>query len=142
MKIENITMILLALIAAATDFMTYRISNKLIAIGMILGLICQVICNGYDGILIGLAGGAMPILCLGVFFVLRQFGAGDIKLLSVFGCFVGPLKIIYLTGFSIVIGGFIGAIKIMLYDNDREKIKIRFAIPIFISVLMYAGGLF
>jgi len=140
MDFEKIFILLLAVIAAVMDFFTYKISNKLVIVGITGGIICQVLKNGLEGIVFSLAGGVTPILCLWIFFLLRYFGAGDIKLLCALGCMMGPVTILYLIGLSIIIGGIIGTMKLIIYDSHQEKATIRFAIPIFISVLMYIGG--
>lgn len=130
----------IAFIAAMMDFMSFRVKNWLIAIGVFLGVTVQIYQEGMSGLLASLAGIVLPIICLGIFFLFHLFGAGDIKLLCAIGSFIGPEKIIYCMGAAILIGGAFGAVKLLLYDRDTERVTIRFAIPIFLSVLLYQGG--
>lgn len=130
----------IAFIAAIMDFVSFRVKNWLVAAGILLGIVVQICQGGLSGLLASLAGIVLPIICLGVFFLFHLFGAGDIKLFCAIGSFIGPEKIIYCMGAAILIGGVFGAVKLLLYDRDTEKVTIRFAIPIFLSVLLYQGG--
>ncbi len=128
--------------AAIMDFTSGQIKNWLIGAGILIGLFFGVSEGGLQDFLFGLAGIAAPIICLGIFFILRLLGAGDIKLLCVIGSFIGPLKILYCMGAAILLGGIIGAIKLLLCKGEEDRTTIRFAIPILFSVLLQQGGFY
>ena len=76
------------IIAMYYDIREYRIPNKCILIGLIGGLVLQIVTNG----MIGIVYWAIGWLCVGMLFFpfsyLRMFGAADVKLFMVVGsCF-------------------------------------------------------
>ena len=56
-----------------------------------------------------ICGLLVPILILGILFIFRMLGAGDIKLLSVIGSMIGPTKILNCISYSFLIGAVISA---------------------------------
>ena len=91
--------------AAWMDLRGGRIKNRLIFIGLIAGWISQIL-NGFPrGVGSVIGGMVLPILLGWILFKIRVVGAGDLKLLSVIGCFHGSrgvlscmLIIIFLAG--------------------------------------------
>lgn len=86
--------------AALWDVRTRRIPNRLVLMGLLLGLLNA----GAEGIWFeALTGGGLA-LALGIVpFALRALGAGDVKATIVVGLFVGPiglLKVVLLTALS------------------------------------------
>lgn len=105
-------LLILALLVSIYDFRMRRIPNFLLVIAMVyasglflmLGILegFQLITKGFVMSLVGMA--------LGWFFLifpyrLRQVGAGDVKLLMVFGFFLGPLGVILALLNGAIIGG-------------------------------------
>ena len=56
-----------------------------------------------------ICGLLIPVLLLGVLFLFRMLGAGDIKLLSVLGSLMGPVKILNCMFYSFLIGAVLSA---------------------------------
>ncbi len=142
--IQNLILISITCIAAGMDLIHFKVKNWLIIIGALTGILLQMISSGLEGVVISMAGITVPIICLGIFFLLHLFGAGDIKLFCVIGSFLGPIKVLYCIGAAILIGGVFGAIKLVFYEKEKDanEVKIRFAIPIFLSLLLYQGGVY
>lgn len=99
----------------------------------------------------------------------RMLGAGDIKLLSVIGSMIGPTKILNCISYSFLIGAVISAalmissgivcqrilyllhyISVYFKTGKREPYyksgmpleNFHFTVPIFLSALLYAGGVY
>ena len=98
-----------------------------------------------------------------------MLGAGDIKLLSVIGGFVGPRASLIWLGLSLVFGAVISLAILILCGNFKSRLRyftdyfiqlsttkkevpymvkgfqmehIHFSLPVLLSVLMYVGGLY
>lgn len=139
---KTILLVGIALVAAVMDLVCCQVKNWLIVAGILIGLSFQVYDGGIQDLLIGLAGIAAPVVCLGIFFTLRLLGAGDIKLFCVIGSFIGPIKLLYCMGAAVLLGGVIGALKLLICDGEGKPVTIRFAVPILFSVLLQQGGLY
>jgi prepilin peptidase CpaA len=84
-------LIALLLVAAWTDWRTYRIPNWIIVPGMLWGLACNSlfsnqVATGFTFGLLGLLTGLAMLLPL---YMLRILGAGDVKLMAMVGAFLG-----------------------------------------------------
>ncbi|MCD7736214.1 MAG: prepilin peptidase [Lachnospiraceae bacterium] len=80
----------IAMSAVLCDLRSGRIPNAVIATGLMMGLVCQLFEKGTLGAILYLGGILFPVLLLGGLYYFRMIGAGDIKLLSVVGGFLGP----------------------------------------------------
>lgn len=77
-------------IATVSDFKNRRIPNLLLFPALSLALILHTMSGGADG-LITAAGGLFVGLAMFLpLYAVHGMGAGDVKLLSVVGCFLGP----------------------------------------------------
>lgn len=162
-------LISIASIAAIMDLAREKIDNHFLAACWIFGIGYQAGSGGLKGVGIFLAGSAVPMIFLYLLFYFRMLGAGDIKLLSVIGGFVGPvaiLKCIVLSflfgallsiGFLIICGNFtarllyfanylnrVTTVKKALpyYLPGRRMENIHFSIPILMAVFMHVGGFY
>ncbi|MCR5107134.1 MAG: A24 family peptidase [Lachnospiraceae bacterium] len=139
---NKITVLLIfSMIAAIMDIISLRVSNYLIIAGMITGLSISVYRDGAKGALSSLIGALIPFLLLFVFFIFRYFGAGDIKLFSMIGTFLGPQGVMLVLIYAVLTGGIMGAVKYILTYKEKGLRKIPFAIPAFIGVALLAGGM-
>lgn len=155
-----------AVIAVILDFATGKVSNKLILIGLLLGLCLRFYQGGLNQVGNYLLGITVPFLALIVVFLIGGIGAGDIKLFSVIGGFVGAKDVLVCIVAAIFIGAVISIIKILMNKNffvcfshiiqffsgfyQTQKIQvfkkeksntIHFTLPILISVLLSLGGI-
>lgn len=152
-------------LAAFQDIRTRRISNKLIYVGICLGFLMNYVHLGIFGLKRSFIGIAIPIVVLMGLFVIRGLGAGDIKLFSVAGAFLGFQFSIRLIIVSLFVGAAFGLIKIVLnksisscFNNmsnylsyiytfkevkpytRNENNTIHFSIPILIGIVLHMGG--
>jgi len=90
--------------ASASDVRSGRVSNVLVGAGLLAGLLLSATPAGV-GLLSALAGAAIGLLALMPLYLLRMMGAGDVKLLSAVGAFVGYPSIVGVTLAMFVAGG-------------------------------------
>ena len=95
---------------------------------------------GEEGLISSLSGAAIPIICLWFVYKLKILGAGDVKLFSVIGAYMGPVSVLYCITISIIIAGLAGIIILILHHKEKGLHQIRFAVPVLLSVLIYGGG--
>jgi prepilin peptidase CpaA len=105
-------LLVLALLVSICDFRMRRIPNYLLAIAMAYAVGLFISLGYLEGFSLISRGLVMSLLgmALGWFFLilpyrLRQVGAGDVKLLMVFGFFLGPLGVILALLNGAIIGG-------------------------------------
>ncbi len=155
--------------AVCMDLDREKIDNRWILLGWISGLVYQIQKSGLVGMGMFFSGAMIPVLLLYVLFRLRMIGAGDIKLLSVVGGFMGPRSSLICLGLSLVFGAIISLAILILCGNFKSRLRyfteyfiqfsttkksipymvkgsrmehIHFSVPVLMSVLMYVGGLY
>ncbi len=132
-------MILLLMCAVGMDLRAYRIDNRLILVGLALGLFRQVTLYGVVGIGQSFLGMLLPCILFFPAFLCRGLGAGDIKLLSVVGSFVSYRASLSILSASIFLGGIYAVIHIIM--GKRRK-KLYMSIPILLSTMLWIGGFY
>jgi len=110
------TMLLLLLLGVAmwSDVRTHRIPNKLNLLILTLGLSLQIWFLGLDGLVSGLLGLGVGFAVFIPFYLLKGFGAGDVKLMAVIGTFLGPQDTFLAACFALIMGGILGVIILIL----------------------------
>ena len=91
-------------VAAITDLRTRRIPNLLVAFGLCFGFGLAWSSMGQAGLMFALKGAATGFVLFFPLFLLRAFGAGDVKLLMVVGAFVGPQDVFTISLLALVAG--------------------------------------
>lgn len=100
------TLLILLLLAALEDLRFYKVNNKIIIMGLLLGFIVNVYESGVDGLVIWFLGALTPLVLLFLLYLCRMMGAGDLKVFSFIGCFLGVSFVLR----SIVVSFILGAI--------------------------------
>lgn len=105
-------LLVLALLVSICDFRMRRIPNYLLIVAMAYAIALFLTLGYLEGFRLVFKGLVMSMLgmVLGWFFLfvpyrLRQVGAGDVKLMMVFGFFLGPLGVILALLNGAIIGG-------------------------------------
>jgi len=93
------------ILAALWDLRWRRVPNWLSVALLASGLSVRWLTAGPLAAVWGLAGGATALLLLIFPFQRRWLGAGDVKLLTAIGCWLGPLLLVYAVLTSAVLGG-------------------------------------
>ena len=116
--ISVIIALVLVIVAAVHDLREFRIPNRLIVAGIVVGVSViraftgEYIGNYILGTLAGLAG--MTFL-----YIIRAVGAGDVKLLAVIGMLTGLEFVLQLMVVSLITGIFTGIVELFL-KKTRE----------------------
>lgn len=125
--------------AVVTDLKEQKIKNKWIGLWMTVGIAIAIYQNGVRGFFGAMGGILLPIFLLWCAFYIRKLGAGDIKLFSAIGSFLGIGRILECMMAAMIFGLiFMGIARII----GRKKKTIRLSIPIFFSVLCGIGGIY
>jgi len=161
-----LVLLLVVVSAVIMDFSTGKVSNYLIIVGLIMGFFLQILSGGKEQIIYSLAGAVVPLVVLMLVFLIGGIGAGDIKLFSVIGLFLGAKGVFTCIVVAFIIGAVMSLGKILVSRNfyfyfnnlvhyvsstyQSQKIQIykrekrntiHFTLPILISVLLYMGGI-
>ena len=137
--------------------------------GLLAGFLCQVVQYKAAGIVLFLGGSLLPLLLLGMLFYFRMLGPGDIKIFCALGGIMGPAKILWCIWFSFLCGAGISLAVLFCcggiwqrmaylatylmeylrtgspkpyYRRESTLENIHFTVPIFMSVMLYTGGLY
>ena len=110
-------------IAIFQDYAECKISNRLVVIGWITSIIYNISLLGLEGLILWILGGITPILLLIILFKFRFIGAGDIKLLSVIGSYVGVKSILFIICYSFLIGAAFSLIKMLYHKCLRTRLQ-------------------
>lgn len=97
--LKSLTLLVILIAAVWMDVRSGRISNRLIVMGVGLGMMFQIQENGVMGIFLSLRNIFFPVIIFYLLFLMHALGAGDIKLFSVIGSFLnfkGLCSCIYL----------------------------------------------
>lgn len=159
-----------AAVAAIMDLRTGKVDNGWILFCIVVEISVSFLREGPAGVGKQIMGMLLPALIFAPLFLFHMIGAGDIKLFSVLGGIMGTEKILRCIIYAVGCGAGI-SIAILILNGDvfsrfwylREYIreyfqtgKIRpyyrgnvaspenfhFTIPVFMSVVLYAGGVY
>ena len=115
--------IMIAGIACLTDLHSRRISNRLVMIGLALGLVMNLCMGGWAGLGWSLLGGLLGLAIFFPFFALGGMGAGDVKLLSCLGAVLGPKDLISVALVGAVIGGVLALVVAAVNGRLRSTLQ-------------------
>lgn len=101
----QLILILIAAFAAVYDVRFRRIPNWLTLTGLIFGLGMNAFLFGWGGLRSSLLGLGLGFLVYFPLYLLRGMGAGDVKLMAVVGCIVGPANWLGIFILTALLGG-------------------------------------
>lgn len=116
-----IILTILLIIACWQDYLEFRIKNKLVITGALLGIALNTFLTAETGFVSGLIGLGLGLLLLLPLYLLRIMGAGDVKLLAMVGAFVGQQAIFEVFLYTLIVGGFLALI-FSLWQGTLRKI--------------------
>ncbi len=94
-----------AVVAAFTDWRSWRIPNRLLAASAAAALMVAAFDGASLSLQQSLLGGLAGLLLLLPFYLMRGMAAGDVKLMAVIGLYAGPLAIFDVAMVSFLVGG-------------------------------------
>ncbi|MDO5799098.1 MAG: prepilin peptidase [Eubacteriales bacterium] len=156
-------------VSVIMDLRRMQVKNSWILCSLFAGAGYCLWKKGFSGLMSFVPGALMPLAVLGWMFYFRLLGPGDIKVFCALGGIMGPAKILWCIWFSflsgagislavlICCGGFLQRMAYLAayireyfqtgspkpyYQRGNALENIHFTIPIFMSVMLYAGGLY
>lgn len=108
------TLIVFALSLAFIDWRTHRIPNLLSAVAAMIGLTLQMGLHGEAGLVTALGGAAVGFAMFLPFYVVRAFGAGDVKAMATVGIFLGVQSTVLAVGITLIAGAVLGGLMLLL----------------------------
>lgn len=99
---------------ALIDWRTHRIPNRLSAAAAAIGVISQVSTHGAPGLLVALGGAAVGLGMLLPFYLVRVFGAGDVKAMATVGIFLGLKITVIAVAMTLMAGAVLGGLVLWL----------------------------
>ena len=100
-------------VAAVSDLRTMRVRNALTIPLIVSGILFHAVTPLGKGWAFGLGGASVGFLLLFVLFILGGIGAGDVKLLTGVGAWLGPSAVFYVFMTAGLIGGFVSLLVVM-----------------------------
>ena len=116
--------LMLLTIGAAMDIQSFRISNRLIVSGLILGLILDILESGMKGAVTFLLNVSIPVILFYRLFLIHALGAGDIKLFSMIGGIWGFQMLCKTIAVSFLVGAVMSLCKLLHHRNLISRLLI------------------
>ena len=107
------------LLASWIDYSQKRVPNRLNLALVIAGFVVQIVYFGAAGLTTGILGMLTGFGLLIIPWLMRGMGAGDVKLMSAIGVWLGPQLTFYSFGVVALIGGLVAIIMIVLSGRLR-----------------------
>lgn len=104
---------MLLVAAVVSDLRSHRIPNIILAPALSLALLLQTMHGGADGLIMAIGGLALGLVMFLPIYFIGGMAAGDIKLLGVVGCFLGPWGAVLAGLATVMIGAIFGIIAIV-----------------------------
>lgn len=123
--VTSLALLLALALAVRQDLIEHRMSNALTAGALAVGLLAQSAFNGLDGFLDALAGAGVGLACLLPLHIARGMGAGDVKLMSAAGAYLGPFNALLAAGLTLVIGAVlaVGIVTWRIFESRAAALR-------------------
>ena len=118
--------LLVAVIAASTDWRSRRIPNWLTVSGAVAGIAANTIYYHWPGLKAALLGMALGLALLLPFVVIRSLGAGDWKLAGSLGACLGPRPLADVLIAAILVAG-VMALALVIYTGRLKRTLLNIA---------------
>ncbi|MEL7563573.1 MAG: prepilin peptidase [Dehalobacterium sp.] len=118
---SDMLLLIMIIVCLYTDLKERKIYNAMLLPGFILGILLNLISNGWGGLLTAVQGFLLGLGLLLLPFLLNGIGAGDVKLLAVIGVIKGPEFVFYTFLGTALAGGLI-ALGILLFQGRLGKV--------------------
>lgn len=106
---------------AIVDVRSHRIPNRLSLAAVCVGLSVQSIDSGMLGLFNSLGGMVVGLIMFMPFYVLRAFGAGDVKAMAAVGAFLGPQHAVLAAALTLMAGAVIGVAVLWRTSYDTRQ---------------------
>lgn len=134
------SLITLLFFAAGFDILQRRIPNILISGGITIALTLSVL-SGWSGVSGALAGSAAALIVLIPAYLSGIMGAGDVKLISMVGGFLGPHHFLLALLCIFVAGGALSIFYLLRHRFGGSGSGMPYAVAVFGGVVAYLSAL-
>ena len=100
-------------VAAVADLRCHRIPNWMTVSAALIGVTVNLLTSGFPGAAQSVAGLVVGLATFLPFYLLRGFGAGDVKAMAAVGAFVGPNGVLLAAGCTLIAGA-VGAVLVLI----------------------------
>lgn len=169
MLLYTVWPVIVAGVSVIMDVKNARIDNGWILFSVCVGLYFKIYKGGFPAVISFAVGMMTPLALLGILFYFRMLGPGDIKLLCALGGVMGSREIVCCIIASFLMGAVMSMAILIFYGNVSQRIQylyqylqeylhtgirkpyykkgmplenIHFTVPVFLSVVLYTGGVF
>lgn len=169
MILDNGLPLIIAGTAVVMDLRTAQVENGWILFSMVLAFVWRIWQEGIGGLPGFVLGILLPLASLGWLFFFRMLGPGDIKLFCALGSVMGPAAVGKCILSSFFLGAVISLAILIFYGSFLTRIRylihyfriffltgevrpyyrkgmtlenFHFTVPVFMSVMLYAGGVY
>ncbi|MDP1653410.1 MAG: A24 family peptidase [Rhodocyclaceae bacterium] len=122
-----------------TDIQSRKIPNRVVYAGIGVAMLCQVGLPSGEGLWVSLQGAGLGLVMFLPLYFLRAMGAGDVKLMAMVGAFVGPQLIIGATLSTLIAGG-VMAVMVVLMKHEFWRLIENLKAMLFGSLFKLAAG--
>ena len=121
--ISVIIALVLVIVAAVHDLREFRIPNRLIVAGIVVG-VSVIVIRAFTGEYIGnyILGTLAGLAGMMLLYIIRAVGAGDVKLFAVLGLLTGLEFVVQLMVVSFITGLFIGVIELCFKRTSLVRV--------------------
>ena len=121
--ISVIIALVLVIVAAVHDLREFRIPNRLIVAGIVVG-VSVIVIRAFTGEYIGnyILGTLAGLAGMTFLYIIRAVGAGDVKLFAVLGLLTGLEFVVQLMVVSFITGLFIGVIELCFKRTSLVRV--------------------
>lgn len=120
---SNVLLLMLVSLSAAFDAKERRIPNKITFMGIIVGLLFNVVTGGWSGLLNSFLGLLAGIAIFFIPFAVGGMGAGDVKLMGAIGALMGWRFSLETAIYSALVGGVMVLIYLIYTRKLRDTIS-------------------
>jgi prepilin peptidase CpaA len=117
------TLLILLGAAVVTDLRHHRVPNILLAPALSLALLVHTIHGGGHGLIMAAGGLTLGLILFLPMYVIGGMGAGDVKLMGVVGCFLGPWGAV-VAGVATMMAGAIFGIAAIAWRSIRPVLEL------------------
>lgn len=121
LKVYSLSFIIL--LGVFQDIKSFKIRNYTILSGVTTGILFNLVEAGFENIYIFLIAMILPVFILFPLFLFKVLGAGDIKLFSVVGCYLGIRSLLQVMISSFLIGGILSILHIIRRKSLYKRLS-------------------
>jgi prepilin peptidase CpaA len=123
MLLYDIILVLVIILCFITDLRYQKIYNKVIFPALLSAVFFHTVLEGFNGLRFSLVGFIVGLFILFIPYLLKGFGAGDVKLLAVIGALKGSGFVLNTAVYMGLIGGLISFVLIIYHKQFENFVR-------------------